>query len=137
MRNTLTAAIAALCILGSTGLASAQVVRPVMMHPAGSSAKKKPSQGGTVNLSGQIVNGTGFTVTHDGTGKYTLDIPSGFKGCPVVMVTPAGANGDIPIVNDYNYITCGNGEVKIQIAIFGRSSGNYLDNSFNFLVISP
>jgi hypothetical protein len=108
-----------------------------MMHPVGSSAKKKPSLAGTVNLSGQVVDGSGFSISHDGTGRYTLDIPSGFKGCPVVMVTPAGVNGDIPIVNDFNYITCGNGEVKIQIAIFGRSSGTYLDNSFNFLVIAP
>jgi hypothetical protein len=131
------AVIAALLVLGSSGMASAQVVRPVMMHPAGSSAKRKPSQAGTVSLSGQTVVGTGFTVTHDGTGRYTLDIPNGFKGCPVVMVTPAGMNGDIPIVNDFDYITCGNGEVKIQIAIFGRSSGNYMDNSFNFLVIAP
>jgi hypothetical protein len=137
MGNKLTAAAAALFVLGSSGLASAQVIRPVMLHAAASSAKNKPSQGGTVNLSGQIVDGTGFTVSHDGTGKYTLDIPSGYKGCPVVMVTPVGTNGDIPIVNDFDYITCGNGEVKIQIAIFGRSSGTYLDNSFNFLVIEP
>ena len=100
MRNKLIAALTALSILGSSGLASAQVMRP-MMHPLAGAAKKKPSLGGVIGLSGQIVDGTGFTVSHDGTGKYTIDIPSGFKTCPVILVTPAGGNGTtMTLAND-------------------------------------
>jgi hypothetical protein len=137
MRNKLTAGLAALLVLGTSGMASANVILQPMSHVS-PLAKKSLSVGGIVTAAGQIVSGSGFTISHDGTGKYTIDIPSGFnKGCPVIMVTPAGANGDVPIANDFNYETCGSGPVKIQILIYGRSSGGLMDNSFNFLVINP
>jgi hypothetical protein len=137
MRNKLVAATA-LLVIASTGFAPAQVFnRPPVMHPDGGGSGKKPSLAGIVNQSGQVVNGSGFSVSHDGTGKYTISIPSGFKTCPVILVTPAGANGDEPIANDFNYITCGSGSVKMQVEIYGRQSGALMDNSFNFLVIEP
>jgi hypothetical protein len=138
MRTKLIAATA-LLVIASTGLAPAQVfTHPAAgMNPAGSGAAKKVSLGGVVTATGQIVGGSGFTVSHDGTGKYTISVPSGFKTCPVILVTPAGDNGDEPIANDFNYTTCGNGAVKMQVQIYGRMSGALMDNSFHFLVIEP
>jgi len=95
------------------------------------------AKAGAVGSGGQVAAGSGYSVSHDGTGAYTIEVPAGFfHGCPAVMVTPAGGNGDVPIANDYNYITCGNhGAVKIQIRIVGRSTGNLQDNAFHFVMV--
>jgi hypothetical protein len=117
------AVLAASLALASSALASASV------EPG------KGSKAGIVAADGSIVLGTGFSVSHDGTGEYTIDVPT-FPDCPAILVTPAGVNGHAPIVNDYNYITCntGGGEVKIQIRIYSRTDGSRQDNSFHFLM---
>jgi len=79
-------------------------------------------------------------VSHDDTGEYTIDVPAGFftSTCPVILVTPAGQNGETPIPDDYNYITCGgNGEVKMQVRIRGRKDGALQDNAFHFYMSEP
>jgi hypothetical protein len=120
------AVLAASLVLASSAFASASVV------------PGKGSKGGVVAADGSIVLGTGFSVSHDGTGEYTLDVPS-FPDCPVVLITPAGINGHVPIADDYNYITCNTsgGEVKIQIRIYSRNDGALQDNSFHFLMAKP
>ena len=105
--------------------------------PPGGHSKHK---GGIVSADGSIVLGTGYSVSHDGTGEYTVDVPGGFfTGCPVILVTPAGQNGQTPIADDFNYITCGagSGEVKMQIRIRGRQDGALQDNAFHFLIMAP
>jgi len=122
-----TFAVAISLVLASTALASAA-------HAPG----KHKSLGGIVASDGSIVLGSGFSVSHDGTGEYTLDVPS-FPDCPVVFVQPAGINGHLPIANDFNYITCNTagGEAKIQIRIYSRTDGSLQDNGFHFLMASP
>jgi len=92
---------------------------------------------GIVTGSGTIAAGTGFSVSHDGTGEYTLDVPAGFfKNCPAIVVTPAGVNGHAPIPDDYDYSKCGNnGEVKMQVRIYSRTDGSLQDNSFHFAML--
>jgi hypothetical protein len=142
MLNKLVALTASLTIAAS-GLASARVVYPNQPFANPYQAAVRPDRkgpaikAGIVTSTGSIVAGTGYSVSHDGTGEYTLEVPAGhFKSCPVVIVTPAGLNGHAPIPDDYNYITCGgNGEVKIQIRINSRTSGSLQDNSFHFLMM--
>lgn len=105
--------------------------------PPGGKSKHK---GGIVAGDGSIVTGSGFSVSHDGTGEYTIDVPAGFFGttCPVIFVTPAGIESHAPIPDDYNYITCGGaGEVKMQIRIYSRTDGALEDNAFHFLMMVP
>jgi hypothetical protein len=120
------AVLAASLALASSALASASV------EPG------KGSKGGTVAADGSIGLGKGYSVSHDGTGEYTIDVPF-FPTCPVVMVTPAGINGHLAIANDYNYITCNlaGGEVKIQIRLYARPDGSLEDNAFHFLMVKP
>ena len=60
---------------------------------------------GIVNSSGSIVAGTGYSVSHDGTGEYTLDVPAGlFKNCPAIVASPAGLNGHLAIPDVYDYV---------------------------------
>ena len=103
---------------------------------------KVKSKGGVVGADGSIILGTWFSVSHDATGEYTLDIPGSVFGtsiCPVILITPAGVNGHAPIADDFNYITCkaGDGEVKMQIRIYSRTDGALQDNAFHFLMIEP
>jgi hypothetical protein len=116
-------------VVASLALASSALASPPDSVPG------KGSKGGIVAADGSIVLGTGFSVSHDGTGEYTIDVPF-FPDCPVVLVTPAGTNGHAPIVNDYNYITCNTagGEAKIQIRIYSRTDGSLQDNAFHFLM---
>jgi hypothetical protein len=136
-------ALTASAILGSTAIGLA---RPVAPPPRFFQAdqtfqpdhkRKTPIKAGIVNSSGSIVAGTGYSVSHDGTGEYTLDVPAGFfKNCPAVTVTPSGLNGHLAIPDDYNYEACGNnGEVKLQIRLYERASGALQDNAFHFAMI--
>lgn len=94
---------------------------------------------GIVNADGTINTGTGFSVSHDGLGQYTLDVPAGhFKRCPAILLTAWGYTSEFPILEDYDYVTCGNlGEVKMQIRVWGRKDGAAQDNAFHFVMIQP
>ena len=73
-------------------LAPASATIPLAKHGKGPAIKA-----GIVNQQGSIVSGTGYSVSHDGTGQYTLDVPAGFfKNCPALLVTPAGSMGTLP-----------------------------------------
>ncbi len=131
-------ALATSMVMASSAFASALYPDQTGLHHSVSPGKKAKSKGGIVASDGSIVAGTGYSVSHDGTGEFTLDVPAGyFTDCPVILVTPAGVDGHAPIVNDYNYITCGNGEVKMQIRIWSRTDGTLQDNSFHFLMMDP
>ena len=132
-------AVAASLIMASSAFASALYPGQTLgsHHPV-SPGKKAKSKGGIINSDGSIIEGTGYSVSHDGTGEYTIDVPADyFKDCPVILTAAAGVNGHAPIVNDYNYITCGSGEVKMQIRIWSRTDGALQDNSFHFLMMDP
>ncbi len=136
------AAVAASLLMASSAFASALYAghEPGLQNSEpGARGKHK---GGVVGADGSIILGTGFSVSHDGTGEYTLDVPGSVFGtsiCPVILVTPAGVNGHAPIADDFNYITCeaGDGEVKMQIRIYSRTDGALQDNGFHFLMMAP
>jgi hypothetical protein len=133
-------AAAASLVLASSAFASALYPgQPSGFHHLVKPGSKAKSKGGTVAADGSIGLGTGYSVSHDGTGEYTIDVPAGyFKECPLILATPAGFTSEFPIINDYNYITCGgSGEVKMQIRIWGRKTGALQDNAFHFLMITP
>ncbi|HEX4012324.1 MAG TPA: hypothetical protein VHX17_00385 [Candidatus Cybelea sp.] len=136
-------ALTASVLLGSTAIALARPVAPARFYqPAETFAqpnhtKKTAIKAGIVNSNGSIVSGTGYSVSHDGAGEYTLDVPAGyFKECPAIDVLPAGLNGHLVIPDVYDYITCGNnGEVKMQIRLYERAGGALQDNAFHFAMI--
>ncbi|HEX3368734.1 MAG TPA: hypothetical protein VHS56_04085 [Candidatus Cybelea sp.] len=136
-------ALTASAILGSTALGLARPVAPARVFgPAQTFVqpdhkKKTPIKAGIVNSSGSIVSGTGYSVSHDGTGEYTLDVPAGyFSTCPAIVASPAGLNGHLAIPDVYDYVTCGNnGEVKVQIREYEYNTGALQDNAFHFVMI--
>ncbi|HEY1638673.1 MAG TPA: hypothetical protein VGF62_09125 [Rhizomicrobium sp.] len=132
-------AMAASLAMASPVFASALYPGHALQNPVPPGARSK-HKGGIVSATGSIVGGTGYSVSHDGTGEYTIDVPAGFFGstCPVIMVTPAGIASHAPIPDDFNYITCGGaGEVKMQIRIYSRTDGTLEDNAFHFLMMVP
>ena len=132
-------AMAASLAMASPVFASALYPAHALQNPVPPGARSK-HKGGIVSATGSIVGGTGYSVSHDGTGEYTIDVPAGFFGstCPVIMVTPAGIASHAPIPDDFNYITCGGaGEVKMQIRIYSRTDGTLEDNAFHFLMMVP
>jgi hypothetical protein len=130
-------AIAASLVMATSAFAS--TLYPSGVQDSATPGKHGKPKGGIVGADGSIVAGTGYSVSHDNTGQYTLDVPAGyFKDCPVVLATPAGYTSEFPIINDYDYITCGDlGEVKIQIRVWGRKTGAAQDNAFHFLMSEP
>jgi type 1 fimbria pilin len=123
------ASLTAALVFALTAFASARIVLP-------DDGKKPTFRAGIVTSSGSIVAGTGYSVSHDGTGEYTVDFPAGtFRSCPAITATPAGINAHLPIANVYNYITCGGaGEVKVQIRLYARNDGSLQDNAFHFVM---
>jgi len=137
-RASMIAVIASL-LMASSGFASSLYPNHALQKPV-PPGKNNKHKGGIVASDGSIVTGTGFSVSHDGTGKYTIDVPPGFftSTCPVILVTPAGYTSEFPIVNDYDYITCGgSGEVKMQVRFWGRKDGAAQDNAFHFFISEP
>lgn len=133
MNNKSILSLTALLLVASSAVASAFSPQ-VSFQP---DHKKGAIKAGIVNTDGSIVSGTGFAVSHDGTGEYTIDIPAGlFKTCPANMVTPGGVNGHAPIADVYDYISCGNGhDVKFQVRIYSRTNGALQDNAFGFVSV--
>jgi hypothetical protein len=123
-------ALTASIIFATSAFASARVI---IAQPDG---KKNAVKAGIVAGDGSIVSGTNYSVSHDGTGEYTITVPSGtFPGCPAILVTGAGVNGHAPVANVYNYITCGGGgQVKAQIRIYANNGSGLEDNSFHFVM---
>ena len=126
-------AAAASLVMISAASASAQGHYPA--HPPG---KHKKSMGGIIAGDGSIVEGSGFSVSHDGTGEYTIDVPSGyFTDCPLVFAIGAGVPTHAAVMNDFNYINCGSGEVKIQLRAYSNSGSGAEDSAFHFMMIDP
>jgi hypothetical protein len=132
-------AVAAALIMAAPAFASQVYPNKALQNPV-PPGKNNKHKGGVVAADGSIITGMGFSVSHDATGRYTIDVPAGFftSTCPVILVTPAGYTSEFPIVNDYDYITCGGGgEVKMQIRMWGRKDGAPQDNAFHFFMSEP
>lgn len=84
---------------------------------------------GVVSSTGAILAGTGFTVSHTGTGLYTITFTTAFSAMPAVTVTPQSGLGRIATCT-----SVGAGSTGIDTR---DTSGTATDNQFNFIAIGP
>ena len=82
---------------------------------------------GTVSSTGAIIKGSGFTVTHPGTGTYTITFTTPFSDVPTITATAV----DI-VVRAGAVISASS--VNIGTANFGGASA---DDAFHFIAIGP
>jgi len=89
---------------------------------------------GLVNSDGTVVNGTGFTVTRNGTGDYTVTFSTDFSAAPTPVVTGHSTLGVIANVSDL--LT---GSFRVQTFVIQALSGATLaaDSPFTFIVMGP
>jgi|HubBroStandDraft_6_1064221.scaffolds.fasta_scaffold425747_3 hypothetical protein len=129
--------LSAALILATTTLASANMILSNGRIVDPDHGKKPAIKAGIVSSTGAIVQGTGFVVSHDGTGEYTIDFPAGtFTNCPAIIATGSGINTHTPVANVFNYVSCGNnGEVKAQLRMYSNSGSGLQDNSFHFVLV--
>jgi hypothetical protein len=93
---------------------------------------------GTVDASGTIRAGLGFSIAHIGTGVYDINFDVPFTGLPSVSVTqifpdlsflPPGKTTDNAVIN-------GISASKVRVAT-GRDNGDLDDRSFSFIIMGP
>jgi hypothetical protein len=94
---------------------------------------------GTVDSSGLVLSGAGFTVNHVGSGMYEVNFNAPFSGLPSASVTQIypnkdgfGAHGittDNAVINGINATKFG--------VVTGDSHGDVQDRSFTFIVLGP
>lgn len=82
---------------------------------------------GVVSPTGTILSGSGFTVTHDALGLYTVTFTESFSGYPSV----SGSTIDYAIFS-INSLSSG---PTVQIAIQSPSDASYYDTNFTFIAI--
>jgi len=82
---------------------------------------------GTIGSTGAIIKGSGFTVTHPGTGTYTVTFTTPFSDVPTITATAVNA-----VVRAGAVISASG--VNIGTANFGGAS---TDDAFHFIAIGP
>ena len=89
---------------------------------------------GTVDFDGTILQGSGFTVTKNGTGDYTINFSSAFSGTPTAVATPIDVDltGMIDIVYVHSMSTS-----SFDVIMGDWSSVDYYDLAFTFIAIGP
>ena len=96
-----------------------------------------PYAAGIVQADGTIVSGQFFTVSHTGTGQYSVTYDSAIFGrIPAMSVTAFGINGDkIAIATVYRE-TRANHKVTFSIRI-SQTAGSFtpLDSGFQFVIV--
>jgi hypothetical protein len=103
-------------------------------HPTGAK-----TVAGIVNPDGSVAAGSGFSVTRNAAGDYTITIPAGtFNGVvpPAITVTPWGLDGHFPAADIDNEGAAGDGSATIRILISSSvGATNNVDNGFEFIAI--
>jgi hypothetical protein len=92
---------------------------------------------GAVTQTGGIAAGSGFTVTHDGPGAYTVSFPAGtFNGpVPLMTITPWGVDGQYVAADVFFVGLPGNGAASFQIRMSDTlGTMTPVDNGFQFIV---
>ena len=119
--------VLALGAFGSFSLPAVAGVRP--------DSAKTATYAGYVNPNGTVAAGSGFAVSHTGTGTYSVSYPSTKfpGGYPAMTVTGWGINGAMPIVN-LSYTSCGSGSCVFDIVITSNT-GAAQDNGFVFDIV--
>jgi hypothetical protein len=92
---------------------------------------------GLVNHDGSINSGSGFTVSHDGTGKYTITFAAGvFPTHPPVMTcSPFGRGTGVPLCFVLGETWTGTGPTTFGIRIY-NIAGALQDNGFGFTEVT-
>jgi hypothetical protein len=109
------------------------------MGPAGSGVK---TIAGEMNTDGSIIEGSGFSVTHNSTGDYTVSFPPGtWSGCtsPVATVTPLtifGGGARTARIIGAGCVSDGSGSFRVFIETVG-SSPALTDSMFDFIAAQP
>lgn len=89
---------------------------------------------GNVTAGGAIVEGTGFTATRTGTGRYTITFSTAFPTSepPVMTLTGIGSTLSVVIANIYSPTTTTTAFVRTT-----NTAGTDVDSAFNFIAIGP
>ena len=124
--------VVTLALILSMSPARAEVVGCEPVYPL---SKKTATFAGYVKPDGTIAAGSGFTVSHTGTGTYTVtypqsDFPGGF---PAMVAQGWDINGAIPVVNLFKAV-CVSGSCTFEIHIFDLK-GDFSDNGFVFNIV--
>ncbi|WP_109851713.1 hypothetical protein [Aquimarina sp. AU58] len=89
---------------------------------------------GNVNANGSIAQGTGFTITKIGTGRYTINFTTAFTGTPSLTATP----GDVTGVLDDNILNISQiSTTQCTISTIDNDSYTFEDSYFSFIAIGP
>lgn len=92
---------------------------------------------GAINPNGTISYGSGFTVTHQGTGQYVITFPTltGFTSLPAMTVTPFGINGHV-VTAIVSHVGGASGGAQFTINLTDRLNRLHLeDNAFMFTLM--
>jgi hypothetical protein len=90
---------------------------------------------GWITSTGSVGAGSGFTDIRNSTGNYTISFPAGtWSGTttPIMVVTPAGQFGAIPIAQVSAFDWFPDGSASFTIQIDGVQTATAQDNDFLF-----
>ncbi|WP_103866682.1 hypothetical protein [Aquimarina sp. I32.4] len=89
---------------------------------------------GNINPNGSIAQGTGFTITKIGTGRYRINFSTAFTGIPSLTATAGDLNG----VLDDNIVDISQISTSQCTVSTLDSNGNFFEDSFfSFIVLGP
>jgi len=86
---------------------------------------------GSVADNGDILRGTGFTVTKGATGLYQIDVQTAFASTPSSVVTPADTNA--AAVSAFT----SNANASTTTVSFRDAADAYINTAFNFIIVGP
>lgn len=87
---------------------------------------------GNINPNGSIAQGSGFTITKIGTGRYTINFTSAFIGIPSLTATA----GDLTGVLDDNIVDISQiSATQCTVSTIDSNSYTFEDSYFSFIVV--
>lgn len=95
---------------------------------------EKPPISGAVNADGTIALGSGFSVAHTGTGRYTIKLASALSSQAVCLVTPYGTftqlwKASAPSLVEWS--------IAINGINFAKGIEEAADEPFGFVILTP
>jgi hypothetical protein len=88
---------------------------------------------GVVAANGSIIIGSGFTVSKDSIGSYTITFNTPFSGSPSVTATVADSFASFPVTAGV-FNTHANLEIVFPNS---RTTGQLSDKPFHFIAVGP
>ena len=87
---------------------------------------------GIVGTTGNIIGGSGFTVTHDASGQYTVTFNTSFSGPPAVIATGVGDGTSVAMAAPVTSISA-----IFLVSDLRPDAGSHADRTFHFIAIGP